>query len=128
MDKSGKVNRIRTDSFNSMSLFYMTMWVVYESMVRDDPDQNEALLMSSIVDIKTLRDASCSAITLARMIRNSLRAIYDEATILVLYLKHNHNNLTADIYRGDPVHGCDMSLAPAIHAQKVAKAARVGRV
>jgi hypothetical protein len=80
--------------------------------------------MSSIVDLKTLRDASGSAFTLARLIRNSLRAIYEEA--MVLYLKHSHNNLTADIYRGDPVYGCDMSLAPAVRAQKAAKAARAG--
>jgi hypothetical protein len=101
---------------------YWTLWVIYESLVRDDPDQDEAVFMSSIVDLKTLRDATGNAFTLARMIRNSLRAIYEEA--VVLYLKHNNNNLTADMYRGDPVYGCDMPLAPAVRAQKAAKAAR----
>jgi hypothetical protein len=40
--------------------------------------------MSAIVDLKTLRDASRSAITLTRLIRNCLRAIYEEAMVLCL--------------------------------------------
>jgi hypothetical protein len=58
--------------------------------------------MSTIFDFKTLRDATGNAITLARLICNYLRAIYEEA--MVLYIKHSHNNLMADIYRGDPVY------------------------
>jgi hypothetical protein len=54
---------------------------------------------------------------LARLIRNSLRAIYKEAMVLYI-IKHSHNNLTADIYRGNLVHRSDMSLAPAVRAQK----------
>jgi hypothetical protein len=80
--------------------------------------------VSFIIDLKTLGDASGSVITLARLIRNFLRAIYEEA--MVLYLIHIHNNLATDVYRGDPVCGCDMSLALAARAQKVAKAARGG--
>jgi hypothetical protein len=67
LDKSGKINRIRKDYLNSLPLLYWTLWVIYESLVRDDSDQNEAISMSSIVKLKTLRDASGSAITLARL-------------------------------------------------------------
>jgi hypothetical protein len=39
-------------------------------------------------------------------------------------LKRKHNNLSVDTYRGDPVHGCDMSFTLVVRAQQVAKAAR----
>jgi hypothetical protein len=39
-------------------------------------------------------------------------------------LKRKHNNLTADICRGDPIHGSDMLFTPGVCAQQVAKAAR----
>jgi hypothetical protein len=62
------------------------MWVIYESLVLNDPNHDEEVFMSSIIDLKTLRDASENAINLARLIRNSLRALYEEA--MVLYLEH----------------------------------------
>ena len=48
-------------------MFYQTMWVAYESLVQDDCDQDKAVFMSYVVDLKTLRDATSSAITLARL-------------------------------------------------------------
>jgi hypothetical protein len=80
--------------------------------------------MSASIDHKTLRHAIGSAITLARLIRNCLRDIYEEA--MVLYLKHSHNNLAANTFRGGPVYGCDMTFALVISAQKAAKATRAG--
>jgi hypothetical protein len=54
-EKSGKVHCFRTDYYNSMSLFSRTLWVVYESLARDNPDRSEVAYMSSIVDLKTLK-------------------------------------------------------------------------
>jgi hypothetical protein len=40
--------------------------------------------------------------------------------------KRKHNNFTAVVYKGDTVHGCDLSFTPGVRApQQAAKAARV---
>jgi hypothetical protein len=69
---------------------------VYESLVRDDPDQDEILFTTANVDYKTLRDASSGVITFARLIRSCLRAMYEETMVLYLNM-HSHSNLTTDI-------------------------------
>jgi hypothetical protein len=62
-DKSGKINRIRMDYLNSMSLFYSTLIMVYKSIARDDP---EAVSMSCLVELMALKAAFDNIITLTR--------------------------------------------------------------